>query len=56
MKLIPKEEDRLMTLNIRGVPSALVWECRKRAAEKRLTLKDFVIDALQDAVKPNPKK
>jgi hypothetical protein len=36
-------------LNIRNFPQELMWKCRERALQKRITLRQFVIDALRNA-------
>ena len=61
MKLLPKnardkEKPEVMTLNVRGVPTELVWQCRKIAAERRMTLKEMIIEVLQNVVQQKPKK
>lgn len=37
------------TLNIRDFPSDLLWQLKTRAAQKRLTLRDYVVRVLQKA-------
>lgn len=40
-------------LNLRDFPEDLYWKCKIRAAENRITLKKFVVRALQRAVSEN---
>jgi hypothetical protein len=37
-------------LNIRGFPKDLIWKCKQKAAEKKMTLAEFVIWALRSAI------
>ena len=36
-------------LNIRNFPQDLLWHCRQKAAQRRQTLREFVIEVLRKA-------
>ena len=44
------EESRLKPLTFKDIPEDLIWRVKAKAAEKRMTLKAFVIEALEHAV------
>ena len=44
------KEQRLKPLTFKDIPEDLIWRVKARAAEKRMTLKAFVIEALENAV------
>jgi hypothetical protein len=46
---------KAVALNIRNFPQDLVWRCRERAAQKRMTLREFVIEALRTATSESSK-
>ena len=51
MKIQRKPKDsRLKPLTFKDIPEDLIWRVKAKAAEKRMTLKAFVIDALESAV------
>ena len=43
-------------LNLRDFPDDLYWKCKVSAAQNRMTLKKFVMQALQQAVSENSGK
>lgn len=44
------KEARLKPLTFKDMPEDLIWRVKAKAAEKRMTLKAFVIEALENAV------
>ena len=44
------KEPRLKPLTFKDVPEDLIWRVKAKAAEKRMTLKAFVIETLENAV------
>lgn len=44
------KEPRLKPLTFKDMPEDLIWRVKAKAAEKRMTLKAFVIEALEKAV------
>lgn len=50
----PREQAR-KPLTFKDMPEDLIWRVKTKAAERHLTLKAFVIQALEDAVKENRK-
>ena len=49
MKKAP-EAPATRVLNIRDVPADLLWACREQATKQRITLRQFVLNALERAV------
>jgi hypothetical protein len=41
----------IRTLNVRAVPSDLLWDCRRIATEEHRTLREFIIATLMAAVR-----
>lgn len=50
----PKEQV-LKPLTFKDMPEDLIWRIKMKAAERRLTLKAFVIQALEDAMREDKK-
>ena len=48
--------ERTLVLNIRNVPDDLMHKLKTDALAKRITLREHVIDLLETATKPSPKK
>jgi len=44
------KEPKLKPLTFKDMPEDLIWQVKAKAAEKRMTLKAFVIEALEHAV------
>ncbi len=44
------KEPKLKPLTFKHMPEDLIWRVKAKAAEKRMTLKAFVIAALENAV------
>jgi hypothetical protein len=44
----PKRTSR--PLNLRDFPEDLYWQCKVKAAEQHMHLKDFIVDTLQRAL------
>jgi hypothetical protein len=51
-----KPKSKTRPLNLRNFPDSLYWKCKIRAAQQRLTLKDFVVTALERATSENMSK
>lgn len=49
-KQVVKKEPSLKPLTFKDMPEDLIWQVKAKAAEKRMTLKAFVIEALEHAV------
>lgn len=50
----PKEQ-ALKPLTFKDMPEDLIWRVKTKAAEKRMTLKAFVIEALESAMREEKK-
>jgi hypothetical protein len=44
-----RQDETEAALNIRNFPADLLWKCREQAAQRRMTLRNFVIETLQTA-------
>lgn len=44
------KEPQLKPLTFKDMPEDLIWRVKAKAAEKRMTLKAFVIEALERAI------
>jgi hypothetical protein len=42
-------------LSLRDFPKDLYWKCKELAARRRMSLKDYVIEALEEAVRRDSK-
>lgn len=49
------KEQAVKPLTFKDMPEDLIWRVKTKAAERHLTLKAFVIQALEDALKENKK-
>jgi len=48
----PKRTSR--PLNLRDFPEDLYWQCKAKAAEQRMHLKDFIVSTLHRALNGKP--
>lgn len=46
----PKPSKKTRPLNVRDFPDDLYWKCKVQAAEQHMTLKQFIVQALQRVV------
>lgn len=49
------KEPRLKPLTFKDMPEDLIWRVKAKAAERRMTLKAFVIEALEGAMREDKK-
>jgi predicted HicB family RNase H-like nuclease len=50
------DKDEVKPLSLRDFPEDLYWKCKEMAARRRVSLKHYVIEALEQAVERDSKK
>lgn len=49
-------KDDVKPLSLRDFPKDLYWACKEIAARRRMSLKQYVIEALEEAVRRDSKR
>ena len=59
MSRIPSSDDEkgnAKPLSLRDFPKDLYWKCKEMAARRRMSLKQYVVEALEEAIERDSKR